>query len=44
MASLRGLFFWRKDKQSESQKAEEMLQLYVKYYSSAKKDYAGGRI
>ena len=34
---LKGLFFWRKSKQTEAQKAEEMLQLYVKYIPQIKK-------
>lgn len=37
MPKFKGLFFWRKDKQTESQKAEEMLQLYVKYIPQLKK-------
>lgn len=33
----KGLFFWRKNKKSESEKAEEMLQLYIKYVPQLRK-------
>lgn len=33
----RGLFFWKKDPKKEMQKAEEMLQLYVKYIPQIRK-------
>ena len=32
-----GLFFWRKNKKTEATKAEEMLQLYVKYIPQLRK-------
>lgn len=34
---IKSLFFWRKDKQTEIQKAEEMLQLYTKYIPEIRK-------
>ena len=37
MSKFKGLFFWRKNKETEAQKAEEMLQLYVKYIPQLRK-------
>lgn len=37
MSILKGLFFWNKNKPTEAKKAEEMLQLYVKYIPEIRK-------
>lgn len=37
MSKLKSLFFWNKNKKTEATKAEEMLQLYVKYIPQIKK-------
>lgn len=40
----KGLFFWRKTKKSESEKAEEMLQLYLKYIPQLRKIMNEGQV
>lgn len=37
LPKFKGLFFWRKDPKEETKKAEEMLQLYVKYIPQIRK-------